>query len=110
VSDAPADHAADHAADRPETANIPYPRLLYRDDGLLALVAGESQEKLLGGTWIPLRLPYPLTPPAASYSPGRSHLALLAMSQREPLFMRLMSQYDVTLDATIWRIDVWSRG
>jgi hypothetical protein len=96
--------------DAPESPDIPYPRLLYRHDGLLALVADMRQERSLPGSWTALRLPSALTPPGISYSPGRQHVAMVSLTQGSPVYLRILSQYDIQWDATIWRLDAWTGG
>jgi len=89
---------------------IPYPRLMARADGMLALVASAQEEaRLAPGGWFPLTLPHPVMPPGMSPEHGREreYVAALFLTKGHPVYLRILAQYDITLDDTVWRLEAW---
>jgi len=87
---------------------IPYPRLMARADGMLALVASAQEEaRLAPGGWQALTLPHPVMPPGMSPEHGREYVAALFLTKGHPVYLRILAQYDMTLDDTVWRLEAW---
>jgi len=90
---------------------IPYPRMMARADGMLALVASAAEETdLQPGGWFPLTLPHPVMPPGMSRDPGREYVTGIFASKGRPVYLRILAQYDIVQDDTVWRLDLFRGG